>query len=393
MVNKIKVTTIVPTLAKSAGGPAFTVPPTMDSLASKNITLNVVTLDGAPSEINLPKDNRVIVQNITLINVSKNIKKRILSYSPNIYSSLNKVIQSNNPDIVHSQGVWTPFNHYSVSIARKLNIPYMVTTHGMLTNWLMHKKWLKKKIGWYLYQRNDLECSKVIHCTAEIEAEDIRKLGIQAPIALIPNGLELPTWKVVRKTNDNRLRTLLFLSRISPKKNLELLFSVWKKLALKEWRLLVVGPDEQNYRRKLERIIEKENIKNVTWLGEVHGEEKWEIYRSADIFVLPSHTENFGTVIAEAMACGLPVITTHGTPWNELETFDCGWWIPINESALLNTLIFSTRLTDEKRVQMGLKGRKLIEEKYAWSPITDRLIEVYRWMQLGGDPPKCVRLS
>jgi len=129
------------------------------------------------------------------------------------------------------------------------------------------------------------------------------------------------------------------------------------------------------------------------YVGPVAGEAKWNLYRDADLFVLPSHSENFGLVVAEALACGVPVITTRGTPWEDLVTHRCGWWTEIGVEPLANALREALRLSDEERQHMGRRGRKLVEENYTWPAAAKKMVAVYRWMLGEGQKPECVNLK
>ena len=125
----------------------------------------------------------------------------------------------------------------------------------------------------------------------------------------------------------------------------------------------------------------------------MEGEAKWQLYQQASVFVLPTFSENFGIVIAEALAAGVPVITTTGTPWRELPEKGCGWRVDIGVQPLVGALREALGLTDEQRRDMGLKGREWMQAEYSWSKIATEMIAAYRWVLEGGSPPACVRLD
>jgi glycosyltransferase involved in cell wall biosynthesis len=195
----------------------------------------------------------------------------------------------------------------------------------------------------------------------------------------------------------------LFLGRIHPVKGLLDLVRAWADLRkvggqrpavrnqLSDWRVVIAGGDENGHRREVEAAIHDHGLQDdFVFVGEVSGNRKWEIYRDADLFVLPSRTENFGMAIAEALASGLPVITTHGTPWQELGTHHCGWWVDPAPGPLASALREATSLTDAERQEMGQRGRRLVEEHYTWPAAAQKMISVYRWMLGQGERPECV---
>jgi glycosyltransferase involved in cell wall biosynthesis len=122
----------------------------------------------------------------------------------------------------------------------------------------------------------------------------------------------------------------------------------------------------------------------------VEGEAKTKLYRQADLFILPTFSESFGVVVAEALACGVPVITTKGAPWEGLLTHRCGWWIDIGVEPLATALRAATALSDEERREMGERGRRYVEREFSWPSIAEQMLAVYRWVLEQGDKPDCV---
>jgi glycosyltransferase involved in cell wall biosynthesis len=229
---------------------------------------------------------------------------------------------------------------------------------------------------------------------------------------VIPNGVTLPT-EVQKSEAGSRKsagRTILFLSRIHPKKGLLDLVEAWTAVIQNSefgiqnsdmWRVVVAGGDENGHLAEVKAEIAKLGARSreqgakrfeesFQFIGEVADEAKWDLYRNADLFVLPTHSENFGIVIAEALACGMPVITTRGTPWEDLITHRCGWWVEIGAKPLAEALNEAMRLSDEERRAMGLRGRRLVEENYTWPAAAKKMMAVYRWMLESGLRPECV---
>ncbi len=297
--------------------------------------------------------------------------------------------------VVHNHGLWLPTNFWAAWVARRHRLPLLMQPHGMLEPWALHHRAVKKKIALALFQRRHLESANVIVATSAEECRNIRALGLRQPIALIPNGIELDG---VCKSDEptmsmKALRTVLFLSRIHKVKGLINLVRAWAMVRPVGWRLCIAGPDEGGHLAEVMAAVRANGIANVVdYVGEVSCERKAVVYQEADLFVLPSFSENFGVVVAEALAHGLPVITTKGAPWAELEEYRCGWWIDIGVEPLVNALRRATSLSDAERQQMGARGR-VYAQRYNWSDIAKELVDVYRWVLKQGERPDCVHLD
>jgi len=169
---------------------------------------------------------------------------------------------------------------------------------------------------------------------------------------------------------------MVFLSRIHPKKGIEILLEAWRNCETKGWTLEIAGNGDANYIRSLTQIAQ--DLQNVYFIGAKYGREKWNFLRSADVMVLPTHSENFGIVIAEALAVGVPVITTQGTPWEDLEIRKCGWWINLSVTNLSLTIEEAINTPANDLAKMGGLGIKLVEEKYEIKVVTKKIIELYK---------------
>jgi glycosyltransferase involved in cell wall biosynthesis len=183
------------------------------------------------------------------------------------------------------------------------------------------------------------------------------------------------------------------LSRIHPKKGLVPLLRVWAALAPAhpDWELAVAGPDEVGHTAAMRRLAHELDAPRVRWLGPVHGAAKSRLYHASDVFVLPTHAENFGLVVAEALAHELPVVTTTNAPWDGLEREGCGWWIALEHGALREALAAALALGDDARAAMGARGRAWVARRFAWPAVAAALVAVYRWVAGGGPTPEVVR--
>jgi len=382
----------IPNLSKKSGGRVPVVQHLSDHLASLGVSVTVLTLeaDSGTSEA-LPQDRRVNV-----IHVPTSTRSRL---GGGFRKTLQDMLVPKNVSIVHDFGIWLPQNHALASVCNDLRIPLVCSTCGALSPWaLQHKAW-KKRLAWRLYQRKDLSRAALMVATAEQEVKDIRRRVPGKNIALVPNGVELPEgsgqWSAVsgQRTEGSGRKTALFLGRIHPVKGLKNLVEAWHRVRPAGWHCILAGPDKAGHQTELEALLRQRNLASVfEFPGMMEDEQKWALLREADLFVLPSFTENFGISVAEALACGVPVITTKGTPWRNLVDHRCGWWVDIGVEPLAAALRKATSLSDQQRYEMGQRGRRLIAEKYSWPKIGREMKAVYEWVLNGGTPPACVNL-
>jgi glycosyltransferase involved in cell wall biosynthesis len=288
-------------------------------------------------------------------------------------------------DILHDNGIWLPHNHRLAGLAKVRGIPRIVSTRGMLEPWARRHKQFKKHLAWHLYQRRDLRLACCHHATAEAEADNLSKLRLGVPIVTVPNGVDVPeeqppiaNGKVEQATSE-RLRTVLFLGRIYPVKGLPMLIEAWARVRPKGWALRITGPDEAGHRKFVEKAVLAAGLGEViSFTGPIEPRMKKSAFFDAELLVLPSHSESFGVVVAEALAHGLPVLTTTRTPWSILARRECGWWVEATVDGISEGLRQATDLEPEARRAMGAKGRALAIEQFGWECVAERILAMYR---------------
>lgn len=388
MFSEICVIHTVASLKKSAGGPTRTVTALCGELGKLGARVDLLSQDyrGAPDdEPVLPPADRVS----THLAAAYRLPKTRFLFSPSFRSLLRQRCRPSSGVIVHDHGLWLPTNHAAAAVARQLDMPLVVSTRGMLEPWALSYRAWKKRLAWRLYQHRDLQTARVLHATAEREAENLRRIGLRQPIAVIPNGVDFPVLPE-RSRRPESPRIALFLGRIHPVKGLVELVEAWRIAQPAGWKAILAGPDEGGHRRVVVVAIRRAGLESSFELvGAVDGEDKMALYRNADLFLLPSFTENFGVVVAEALACGVPAITTKGAPWEGLHTHCCGWWIDIGVEPLAAALREATSLPPDILRKMGRRGRAYVEQ-FGWPHIAEQMLSVYRWVLGRGDKPDCV---
>lgn len=380
----------VPSLTLEYGGPSRSVTGLSSALAQeKEIAVGVISQTGRGPDATLIRPSDLV--KLSLLS-SAQIHVDGLLFFRNIWRHIDRLVQGDKRSIIHDHGVWSLFNHTVARVARRANIPLIVSLRGMLEPWALNRSATKKQLAWYAYQRGNLMSARLLHATCEDEAQNLRRLGLRQPIAVVPNGVDVgPHGGSTYVGDHSHKRKLLFLSRLHPKKGLLDLIEALEIALPASWEVLIAGPDEDNHRREVESAIRRAQLEHqITFIGPVDDTQKWDLYRQADLFVLPSFSENFGLVIAEALAAGVPVITTKSTPWREIEAHRCGWWIDGGVDPLAAALGAAFDLTDEQRKRIGANGSRLVEAKYGWSKIAAQMLGVYRWVLFGGRKPDCV---
>jgi glycosyltransferase involved in cell wall biosynthesis len=286
------------------------------------------------------------------------------------------------PSCVHFHGIWSPALARRAIYWRRRGVPYVVSLHGMLEPWALNHKGWKKRLALLLYQRAILNHAAALHATSEREAENLRKLGFNSRIVMIPWGIDMPeTANDIRfagRQKPKPLRTALFVGRIFPVKGLPLLVEAWEKVRPVGWKMKIVGPDEGGHRAEVEALIHKSGLEgDFEFTGPLQGIDLNTAYDEADLFILPSYSENFSLVVGEALARGLPVIASHGVPWDALPREQCGWWVPASAGGIAEGLAQAKTASPEVLIEMGHRGQRLIENSYSWGSIAPRFVDFY----------------
>jgi glycosyltransferase involved in cell wall biosynthesis len=293
--------------------------------------------------------------------------------------------------VLHNHGLWRMPNVLPACVNKhKQHLKLVCSPHGVFSEWAMRNNGRQKQLMLkWLGQQSMLNYMDLFHATSEDEYEQIRRRGLKQPVMIVGNGVDVPEIGRIEKNYDTR-KTLTFLGRIHPIKGLDFLLQSWLRVAAmrRDCVLKIAGPvDDAEYHRSLLDFINANHIANVEFVGAVNAEQKQDLFRNSDCLVLTSHSENFGMVVAEALAHAVPAITVAGVPWAGLNIQGCGWHVARESQCFDDCLKQVLDMPRELTQAMGMKGRLWVEEELSWRGVSSRLLQGYRWINGDGEKP------
>jgi glycosyltransferase involved in cell wall biosynthesis len=370
-------------MSVQSGGTASCTYELIKGLYAQNILVDIITFS--------PDIDDVLIGNESFI---KTIPRSRCFISP-LY---RRVLLNGDYQLFHANGIWEYTELITAKIARKKDIPYIIAPHGMLYPQALACSKLKKQIFRKLFLMNDLQKAAAIHATCMEEMQHLRNLGVKSPIAVVPNPISITncetTFDVSQlRITDTKLR-IGYLGRVHPRKNIERLLYVWDNLNLNKTdaELIIIGDGDAQYMNFLKAEKEKLNLTNVIFTGFLSGTAKECALNSLSYLVVPSDFENFGMIIPEALIKGIPVIASRGTPWEELNTHQCGWWVDNDVDSLSETIQKAIETSEKVRIEMGKRGQELVKNNYSVEVVSKKMIRLYEWILIGGEKPEFVYL-
>jgi glycosyltransferase involved in cell wall biosynthesis len=392
----LKIINLIENLDDRYGGPAKSVPYMCKYLNDIDVNTEILSVKYHEDE-----QNSIVSQyKLKWKSFTYNFIKKI-RYSLSLKQYLNESLIKNKDIVLHTHNLWNYIPFIANKMGNKHNIGVVYAIRGSLYPWSLSQGKIQKTLAWKLFQKQALQSASCIHVTEINELNAVRDLGITSPVAIVPNGIEFDEFKTLQNKESSKKslglaidkKYTLFMSRLHPKKGVEFLVKAWIKIAKqnKEWDLLIVGPEyDKRYVDNLKKEISLNNLEQrVKFIGMLTDQKRIDAFGASDLFVLPSHTENFGIAIAEAMVAKLPVITTHGTPWQEIEEYEAGWWLELNPNNIDNVLAEALACSEDELKQKGLNGFELIQ-KYEWRYQADKMKQVYQWILGKTKKPKFI---
>ena len=379
--KKLRILHIVPTYipAFRYGGPIRTVHGLTTALAQRGHEVHVYTtnVDGA-DDAPVPLDQAVAMDGVS-IHYFRVPALRRLFWSPSMGARLRQSVA--HFDVVHLHSIFLWPTWAAARSAQNAGVPYIISPHGMMVRELIHRKSRWVKTAWIqLFERQSLRRAAAIHVTAKMEAEEAVALKLPLPeVCEILHGIELPDRYAplsVGPFAGVARPYALFLSRISWKKGLDRLLRAWKRVP--DLHLVIAGNDDEDYLRKLKAIARSEGVADrVSFVGHASDDDKWALFENAEMFVLPSYNENFGCVVAEAMAMSCPVIITAAVGIAPLVVEAGAGIITTGEPEDLAQAVRALHADPARRKDMGARGRRAAEQHFSWSAVAAEMEQVY----------------
>lgn len=329
---------------------------------------------------------------------------RGFAYAPGLAHRLSV----SRSDLVHVHGLWQFTSLAALRWHHGCRRPYLVSPHGMLDPWaLQHGHW-KKQLCWLAYEKRHLQSAACLRALCSAEADAIRRLGLMAPICVIPNGVDLPRTPHLSLTPEpctsslNGRKMLLYLGRLHPKKGLVPLLRAWKAVSPPSWNLVIAGWEQNQYESTLRQLAgelglcgsstpDQDNGNgSVHFIGPQFGTQKASWLRRCDAFVLPSLSEGLPMAVLEAWAFGKPVLISDRCNLPEGVAAGAAIQIDVTIDGITEGLRSLFTLTDSALEEMGRRGRNLVQTKFSWRSVAAEMKQVYAWILGSGSKPPCV---
>ena len=374
----MKIIHVINSMSTSHGGPTRTALLTMQGTRSLGMDVEIVTNQPAPGEEAVSDDPSI--RYLPRIG----FQEKHLGYSKAIAQELAKI---KDVDIYHIQGIWLYSGYITAQYARKKGCPYLITLHGTLYPEALAKSSFKKKTSLFLYQRQQLQQAACIHATCREEMEHYRALGFTNPVAVLPYPMECDDKAAPLYPRD--IKRIGYLGRVHPRKRVERLLEIWSRLN-EPGELLIMGDGDLVYMDFLKKETRRLNLKKVRFEGFVTGEKKNRLLASLTCLVVPSDFENCGIITPEALLQEIPVIASTGSPWQDLETYRCGWWANNDVDTFTEAVREALSQEEEELQAMGKRGRRLVLDKYSVDVVSLQMKELYTWVAGQGDKPEFV---
>ncbi|WP_392534641.1 glycosyltransferase [Nostoc sp. C117] len=384
----MKILHIIPSVASVRGGPSQAVLETVKALENQGVVAEIATTnDNGNDLLDVPLNQRIEYKQIPIWFFSR-FSPEVDSIREFAFSSqLTSWLWQNaaNYDLLHIHAIFSYASTVAMAIARFQGIPYIVRPLGQLCEWSLQQSARKKQIYLKLIERANLNHAQALHLTSKQEQEEVSHLDLSVPSFVLPHGLSIPEPLTNAR---HQLReylnlpadepVILFLSRLHPKKGLDYLIQALGKLTHHRFTFILAGSGTKEYEAEIESLLVATGIRDRTSLtGFITGETKNLFMQGSDLFVLTSHSENFGVAVLEALAVGVPVLVTPGVALaSVVQENQLGYIAQLDVLAIAEA-VDNYLSNPQAGKDMGDRARQLVLDNYTWNRIAKNLMEIY----------------
>lgn len=385
----MKILHIIPSISSVRGGPSVAVIAMVKNLRSLGIDAEIVTTnDNGNSLLNVPLNNLHEYQSVPVrffARFSPNIHPiREFAFSSSLTTWLSQHLQDYN--LIHVHAIFSYPSTIGMVIARWQNVPYIIRPLGQLCRWSLQQSAIKKAIYLKLIEEANINCSSGLHLTSEAERQESDELNLKCPKFVIPHGLTVPplipdAHQLLRTHFQlhHQERVILFLSRIHPKKGLELLIKGLAAVKNTKFTLIIAGSGNPDYEAKIKASLQEFGLMNRSLMpGFVEGRLKQILLQGADLFALTSYSENFGVAVLEALAAGTPALVTPGVALaQEITQNNVGFVVPEEVTSIAKAVENYLNLPETEQINLRQKARQFVLNNYSWDKVARKLITIY----------------
>lgn len=307
------------------------------------------------------------------------LRNSLFPYSPKAWETLCRL----EPDVVHLRGLWRQSSNLAVRWKKSNpDKALIVQTAGMLEPWAWKRNSITKKIYFQLLESEVLRVADLIHATSLSEKENLTYFGLPSEkIFIVEEGIFAPSEQTLTSheiVTTSEPKVLLFLARLHPVKGIDLLLDALSLIRPRGWHCKIAGMGSSSYTDHLHSLVHKYGLtKTVSFCGPLSGDQKDLAFKQASAFILPSYTESFGISIAEAMAWGLPVITTNTTPWSVIDSQQMGWYVSPDLNGISKALYQLTQTPSSELQLMGARASSYVLNRFSWTQLGLKMATIY----------------
>ncbi|MBD2187078.1 glycosyltransferase [Pseudanabaena mucicola] len=384
----MKILHVIPSIAPVRGGPSIAVIAMVKSLRIVGIDAEIATTnDNGNTLLDIPLNDLHDYQSVPV--------RFFARFSPNLHAMREFAFSASfttwlwqhirDYDLIHVHAIFSYPSTIAMAIARSQNVPYIIRPLGQLCEWSLQQSKRKKEVYLTLIEKANLKGATALHLTSKQEQKELESLNWNLPNFILPHGLVLPTPIPAARQQLHQILNILleipiilFLSRLHPKKGIDYLIPALAKLQKQNFAFVLAGNGDSEYEAELDRLIKENNLSDRTYkLGFVSGEKKNICLQGADLYVLTSHSENFGVAVLEALASGTPAIVTKGVALSELiKEQNLGWVVDLEINAIAEAI---QQFLDNQKVGkiIGDRATQYVQENYTWEKIAAQMALIY----------------